>query len=236
MGLVLAAVVILVVMSEGGHRLVRTVLENAQGLAAARPVAAMLLIVLFSALAAMLAFVSSWVVVPFAVFTWGPAVALALLWIGWLLGGAATYAVGRFVGRPAVRWLVRGDRLARYEQRFVQEMPFYVVLLVQLALPSEIPGYLLGTVRYSFARYLAALGLVEFAYAVLTVYLGDGLVERRLVPVFAGLALLAFGTLAAAYGLRGRLKAQTPEGNVSATSPRSHNPVRSSGSTARVVS
>lgn len=207
-GVVLAAVVILILMSEGGHRLVRTVLEDAQRLAAARPVAAMLLIVLFSALAAMLAFVSSWVIVPFAVFTWGPVVALALLWIGWFLGGAATYAVGRFVGRPAVRWLVRGDSLARYEQRFVRHMPFYVVLLVQLALPSEIPGYLLGIVRYSFVRYLTALGLVELVYAVMTVYLGEGLVQRRLVPVLSGLTLLTLVTLAAAYALRGRLEAQ----------------------------
>ena len=207
-GVVLAAVVILILMSEGGHRLVRTVLEDAQRLAAARPVAAMLLIVLFSAVAAMLAFVSSWVIVPFAVFTWGPVVAFALLWIGWFLGGAGTYAVGRFVGRPAVRWLVRGDSLARYEQWFARHMPFYAVLLLQLALPSEVPGYLLGTVRFSFVRYLSALGLVELAYAVLTVYLGEGLVQRRLVPVLSALTLLALLTLAAAYVLRGRLEAQ----------------------------
>ena len=214
-GAVVAAVVVFVLMSEGGYRLVQTVLEDAERLAVARPVASMMLIVLFSALAAMLAFVSSWVVVPFAVFTWGPAVSFALLWIGWLLGGATTYAIGRFLGRPTVRWLVPADTLARYEQRFVRHMPFYVVLLIQLALPSEVPGYFLGIVRYSFARYLAALGLVELVNGVVTVYLGEGLVQRRVVPVLAGLTLLALITLAAVSVLRGRLETEhRPSTNV----------------------
>jgi uncharacterized membrane protein YdjX (TVP38/TMEM64 family) len=152
----------------------------------------------------MLAFVSSWVLVPFAVFTWGPAGALALLWTGWLLGGAASYALGRALGRPALRWLVPQRLLARYEDRFGRRMPFHVVLLVQLSLPSEIPGYLLGVVRYSFFRYLAALGIVELAYGVVTVYLGQGVLDRRVVPILAGFTALAALTLWAAFRLRGR--------------------------------
>ena len=208
----IATIAVLVVLSDAGHRVVLTGLEYAQRVAAGRPAAAMALIVVFSALAAMLAFVSSWVVLPFAVFTWGPAIALALLWTGWLLGGATTYAIGRLLGRPAVRRLLPREALERYEERFTHHMPFYVVLLVQLALPSEVPGYLLGIVRYSFIRYLAALGLVELAYALVTVYLGEGLLQRRLVPVVASLVLLALLTLAAVWRVRGLLatKAQGP--------------------------
>lgn len=201
---VLGTLVILVLVSDSAHRLVLRGLEDAERIAALQPAYAMALIVLLSALAAMLAFVSSWVLVPFAVFTWGAPGALLLLWIGWLLGGAATYAIGRFLGRPAVRWLVPSALLARYEERFVRHMPFHVVLLVQLSLPSEIPGYLLGVVRYSFVRYLAALGIIELAYGLVTVYLGQGVLERRIVPILAGLTLLVLGTVWAAYTLRGR--------------------------------
>ena len=201
---VLGALVILVMVSDSVHHLVLRGLEDAERIAALQPAYAMALIVLLSALAAMLAFVSSWVLVPFAVFTWGAPGALLLLWIGWLLGGAATYAIGRFLGRPAVRWLVPSALLARYEERFVRHMPFHVVLLVQLSLPSEIPGYLLGVVRYSFVRYLAALGIVELAYGLVTVYLGQGVLERRIIPILAGLTLLALVTVWAAYTLRGR--------------------------------
>ena len=201
----LVALLALILFSETAHRGVLQALEEAQRIAAARPALAMAIIVAASALAAMLAFVSSWVLVPFAVFTWGPGGALALLWTGWLLGGAASYALGRSLGRPVLRWLVPERVLARYEDWFTRRMPFHVVLLVQLSLPSEIPGYLLGVVRYSFFRYLAALGIVELAYGVVTVYLGQGVLERRVVPILAGLTALALVTLWAAANLRGRL-------------------------------
>jgi len=199
-----------ILFSEGAHRSVLHGLHQAEQIAAVQPVIAMALIVVFSALAAILAFVSSWVLVPFAVLTWGPLVALALLWTGWLLGGAASYAIGRFLGRPAVRWLLPADLVARYEDQFARHMPFHVVLLVQLSLPSEVPGYLLGVARYSFARYLAALGIVEFAYGLVTIYLGQGFLERRLVPLLTGVTLLALVTVWAAYRLRGRLVRKAP--------------------------
>ncbi|HET9386106.1 MAG TPA: VTT domain-containing protein [Gemmatimonadales bacterium] len=204
----LCVLVGIVLLSGTVHRLVLLGLEDARRMAAAQPAAAMALVVLFSALAAMLTFVSSWVLVPFAVFTWGATTALLLLWSGWLLGGAATYAIGRFLGPPAVRWLVRGDRLTRYGQRFARHMPFYLVLLIQLSLPSEIPGYLLGTVHYSFVRYLVALGIVEVAYGLVTVYLGQSVVERHITPVITALTVLALITVSAAYGLRKRMQRQ----------------------------
>jgi uncharacterized membrane protein YdjX (TVP38/TMEM64 family) len=153
------------------------------------------------ALAAMLAFVSSWIVVPFAVFRWGTTGALLLLWIGWLLGGVGTYAIGRLLGRPAVRWLVSPAMLARYEDRISRHTPFRVVLLAQFALPSEFPGYLLGVARYPIARYVAALGIVELTYGIATIYLGTGLVQHRVLPVVAGLATLALVTAGTAYAL-----------------------------------
>jgi uncharacterized membrane protein YdjX (TVP38/TMEM64 family) len=201
----LVLLVILSLFSAGAHRSVLRGLEEAERITTARPALAMGLIVALSALAAMLAFVSSWVLVPFAVFTWGPLVALLLLWTGWLLGGATSYAIGRFLGRPAVRWLVPARLLARYEDQFIRPLPFHVVLLVQMALPSEIPGYLLGVVRYSFVRYLAALGVVELAYGLVTVYLGEGFLERRALPILAGITALALVTVWAAATLRGRL-------------------------------
>lgn len=207
---VVVVLVGLILLSESAHHAVLGGLHQAEQIAAVQPLIAMALIVVFSALAAMLAFVSSWVLVPFAVFTWGPIVALALLWSGWLLGGAASYAIGRFLGRPAVRWLLPADAVARYEERFAGHMPFHVVLLVQLSLPSEIPGYLLGVVRYSFVRYLAALGIVELAYGLVTIYLGQGFLERRVVPVLAGLTILALVTVWAAYAVRGQLAYRGP--------------------------
>ena len=69
-----------------------------------------------------------------------------------------------------------------------------VVLLFQLVLPSEIPGYVLGSAAYPFWKYLAALALAELPYAVATVYAGSSFIERRtylLIGVGAAAAALS---------------------------------------------
>jgi len=198
--LVLGAVALLIglaVFISGIHARLLDVLGLVQSLAADHPVLAAVLAVLFAAASAMLVFVSSAAIAPFMVYTWGPTVALILLWSGWLLGGACSYGIGRLLGRPVVQQLAPPRLIARYERWITTRMAFGLVVLFQLALPSEVPGYLLGLVRYSFPRYLLALALAELPYAAATVLLGTGVVERRvglLIPVGAAAALLSLGT------------------------------------------
>lgn len=203
--LIAAVLVALLLLSRGAHLALIRVLGAAQAVAVDHPTAAAALVVVFAAVAAMLAFVSSWVIVPFAIFTWGTTEALVLLWSGWLLGGMTSYALGRFVGRPAIRWLAQPAALARYEHRITPHSAFGLVLLLQLGLPSEIPGYLLGLVRYSFPWYLLSLGMAELLHGVATIYLGSQLLQRRTAPMIAAAAALALITAVAAYGLRRRL-------------------------------
>jgi hypothetical protein len=73
----------------------------------------------------------------------------------------------------------RGDRARR------RDMPVRLVMLFQFALPSEVPGYLLGVVRYSFLRYIAVVAVGELPYAVGTVVLGTSFVQRRVLPFLA---------------------------------------------------
>jgi len=176
----------------------------------AHPVAGALVFVAVSALSAMLAFFSSAMLVPVAVQVWGTAGTAALLWLGWIVGGLTAYGLARLAGRPLVRRLVQGAVLARYEHRVTTRAPLGLVLLLQLGLPSEIPGYLLGLVRYSVWRYLVALALAELPWAVLTVLLGTTLLSRRtpvLLSVGAGAALLSGVALLA---LRQRLRDPEP--------------------------
>ena len=49
------------------------------------------LFVLLAAISAVLAFFSSALLLPVAVFTWGSKVTFVLLWLGWLLGGIGTH-------------------------------------------------------------------------------------------------------------------------------------------------
>jgi uncharacterized membrane protein YdjX (TVP38/TMEM64 family) len=184
--LVLAcAVLALVGTSDDLHQALLKVLDAASKLIAERPLLGAVLFVVLSALSAMLAFVSSAVLVPVALYAWGETVCAVLLWLGWILGGATAYNLGRWLGRPVVRWLLPTETLDRYEDRLSTETPFGLIVLLQLALPSEVPGYLLGLVRYPFWRYLLALALAELPYAVGTVYLGESFLERRLILLLA---------------------------------------------------
>jgi uncharacterized membrane protein YdjX (TVP38/TMEM64 family) len=160
----------------------------------AHPVLGTTLFVVFAGISAMLAFVSSAVLVPVAVYTWGEPLSMLLLWIGWMAGGTCAYGVGRFLGRPVVASLASEAVLGRYERKVSAHAPFGLVLLFQLALPSELPGYLLGLVRYDFLKYLMALAIAEMPYAAATVYLGSSFLERRpvtLISVGAGLAVFS---------------------------------------------
>jgi uncharacterized membrane protein YdjX (TVP38/TMEM64 family) len=166
------------------------------GLAKAEPVIAehpfwgAVLFLLLSALSAMLAFFTSSVLVPVAIHAWGKLACAFLLWLGWILGGACAYGIARFGGRPVVRRLTSHRGLAHYEERISQHTPFGLVLLFQLAVPSEIPGYVLGLARYGLRRYLVVLALAELPYAVGTAYLGESLLQQRTF-LLLGLGALA---------------------------------------------
>ena len=81
-------------------------------------------------------------------------------------------------------------------------------MLLQLALPSEIPGYLCGVLGVRLRTYALALAIAELPFALGTVLLGDGVVRRNgplLVAVAAG-AVVLMG--AAGMLLRRRMRRQ----------------------------
>jgi uncharacterized membrane protein YdjX (TVP38/TMEM64 family) len=172
------------------HRAVLQLFEAAKAIIESHPLMGAVLFVVLSALAAMLAFFSSAVLVPPAVYAWGPVACAALLWSGWMLGGLASYGLAYHFGRPVLRWLAPGKAISQYQQRIREQASFGFILLFQLALPSEIPGLVLGLAHFPIERYLLALAIAELPYAIGTTMLGASFVSRRF-----GL-LLSLGALA----------------------------------------
>jgi uncharacterized membrane protein YdjX (TVP38/TMEM64 family) len=155
---------------------------------------------------ALLAFFSSALLVPVAVYAWGPTTCVLLLWGGWLLGGVAAYGVGRYLGRPVVVTLLPGATIARYERWVETGAGFLPIFLLQLTVPSDVAGYLFGLVRCRFRVFLPALAAAEIPYALGAVYLGASFLQRNLLPLVAvGLAGLALSVLAA-HALRSRTR------------------------------
>ena len=188
--------------SDALHESLLGVLIAARDIIADHPVVGAGLFVIFAAVSAMFTFVSIAVIVPAMVFACGVAASAAFLWLGWILGGVAAYSVGRFLGRRVVTRITGGNVLERLESHLPPDAPMWWVLLLQLALPSEIPGYLLGLARYRFTRYIVALGLAELPYALVAVYLGDSFVEQRTVAILIVGALIAALSLGTLYLLR----------------------------------
>ena len=148
-----------------------------------------------AALSAILAFFSSALLLPPAIFAWGAPVTLVLLWLGWLLGGLCTYALGRSLRSLPWRASSTSRQFDFYRQRAPGNVTFALVLLLCLALPSEIPGYLCGYLNVRLRTYFSALALAELPYAAGAVLLGNGVVHRHIGW------LVAYGIIGAALSL-----------------------------------
>ena len=163
------------------HTSSEELIASAETIISESPRLGMLLFVLLAMVSAMLAFFSSAILVPIGVYAWGEVTCFALLWIGWLLGGVASFCIGRYLGRPVAAKLIGTERLSRFENQLGRHARFLHILLFQAALPSEVPGYVLGILHYRFGIFLLALAIVELPYALGTVYLGNRFLERDIV-------------------------------------------------------
>lgn len=169
-------------------------LHAAEPVIAARPIVGAVVFVLLAATSALLAFFSSAVIVPAAVVSWGPLATMLLLWLGWLLGGVFAFALGHSFRRPEGQPSRLPPGIAAHLAKVPSEIGFPLLLLWQLVLPSEVPGYLCGYLGVRFRTYLAAAAVAELPYAAGAVLLGETVVNRQT----GGLLLL--GVVAAALG------------------------------------
>jgi uncharacterized membrane protein YdjX (TVP38/TMEM64 family) len=198
--LLLLVVAVVVVSSKQLHLAVMGLYAETVHIIVVRPLVGTVLFVLLAAVSAMVAFFSTAVLVPAGVLAWGIPATFLLLWAGWLLGGVMAYGIGRRYGRRVVLWVMREESMQRYERRIASDPPFAAVLLLQMALPSEVPGYLVGVLRYPFARYLLALALAELPFALGAVLLGESFIQgdvlRLMALGLAGIVLSASAVMA----------------------------------------
>jgi uncharacterized membrane protein YdjX (TVP38/TMEM64 family) len=199
--------VLLAVMASVGvlQTLMQEFLITAQPALQRHPLVGALALIGVAAIGAMAAFVSVAVLVPLAVLIWGEVGTMLMVWMGWILGGITAYALAWHLGRRVLAWCGARTFVQRCESRVSPDTAFILVLLLQLALPSEIPGYLLGLVRYPVRRYLAALALAELPYAVATIYLGSSFLEQRSLAILGIGMAVALLSLLAAHWLRREL-------------------------------
>jgi uncharacterized membrane protein YdjX (TVP38/TMEM64 family) len=198
--LILGAVIVvagLIAASDAMHSRSEEILALASQSISAHPALGIAVFVLLAMVSAMLAFFSSAILVPVGVYAWGAVTCTLLLWVGWLMGGVVAFWIGRYLGRSVAASMAGESRLASIEESLGRHAQFRHILLFQLSVPSEIPGYVLGALRYRFASFLAALALAELPYALGTVYLGAIFLQRQaLILVLLGIGLAVIGLVA----------------------------------------
>lgn len=167
-----------------------------EGLIAMEPLLGMAVFVLLAMLSAMVAFFSSAIIVPIAVYAWGKTTCLILLWLGWLLGGVTSFCIGRFLGRRVAAMLIGEEKIAGWQSQVGERARFTHILLFQAVVPSEIPGYVLGILRYRFTLYLVALAITELPYVIGVIYLGDSFLRGEgTLLILLGVATVLLGAM-----------------------------------------
>lgn len=126
----------------------------------------------FAAISAVLSPFTSIPTVPFAVFTWGKFLTFIFLTTGWFIGGIISYMVGRYGLYFIFRRLLPMGKIESYRQKLSEDSEFMLVVLFRLALPAEVTGLVLGSLRYNFIKYLAATFIADIPFAIVAVYAG----------------------------------------------------------------
>jgi uncharacterized membrane protein YdjX (TVP38/TMEM64 family) len=142
-----------------------------------------------SVIAVLISPFSSLPLIPSAVLAWGSFLTFFLLFIGWIIGGIATYLAGSYSRDKIIKHFFSLEKIEYYKKRISARSQFWLVFLFRLAIPSEIAGYTLGIIRYQFGKYLLATFLAELPFALFVVYSSSILLSGRLM-FFAGIVLV----------------------------------------------
>ncbi len=159
-----------------------------------------------AAISAMLSPFSSVPLVPIAIISWGASFSLFLLLGGWLFGETITYFIGQYSGRPLLKFFIAQERIEYYKKIIPEKSQFLLVLLFRLAVPAEIPGYVLGAIRYDFWKYLFATFLAELPFAIITIYSGKAFIGGDKITFIGLITFLIIMISYTAYLFRKRVR------------------------------
>ncbi len=149
-----------------------------------RPVLSIFVFLILTAFSVMFFFFSSVLLVPVAISVWGSLMTILLLLIGWFLGAIFSYLLGRYGGYPILKYFISSRKLDYYNNLFSESSSFFLIFLLRFTLPSEIPGYALGIIRFNFLKYLLITVLAEIPYALVAVYAIEAILSHN--PVALG--------------------------------------------------
>ncbi len=150
----------------------------------------LLVFILIAALAAMVSPFTNLPLIPVAVALWGTTTTVFLLLGGWLIGDATAYFIGRYVGYPAVRYIISAERFDTWLSAVRAHTSFSMMFLLRLALPAEL-GYVFGVIRYHFGKYILLTFLAELPFVLTAAYASEAILLGERLQFFGLVALIS---------------------------------------------
>lgn len=153
-----------------------------------------LVYVLTTVVAVVLAPISTFPLLPVAVSAWGSLLAAVYSVIGWTIGAGIAFELAKRYGRPVIAQIANLDRIDALGHKLPSSQVFVGVVLLRMVLPVDVLSYALGLfVPMSFGVYIVAtfIGVIPFAlvfaYAVNLSWLFQlGALAVALVAVASG--------------------------------------------------
>lgn len=143
-------------------------------------------------LSTMLSSFSSVPLIPIAILVWGTFPTAIYLFVGWLTGDILSYLVGYWAGNPILKKFVSLEKIDYYRRKIPPNAELRLVFFFLMSMPSEVPNYTLGTLRYNFLRYILVIGLGEVIFASFSAYAGQALVQKNFVLFIGSIAFFLF--------------------------------------------
>lgn len=164
-----------------------------EGLINSQPLLGAFVFIFLSGFSAMFAFASNVALVPSAILVWGVPLTFFLLLTGWLIGAITAYFIGLGLARPAISAFMNREKRTHYEHFITEKTSFWIILLFCLAVPSEVPGYVLGTVRYPFFRFIVAMAIAESVSGLAILLIAQNILDQSIVS--GAILIIAFAFL-----------------------------------------
>ena len=164
----------------------------------AYPLTGSMIFFVLAALSAVISPFTSAPLIPAAVAIFGGFLTFWLIWVGWIFGGIISYFLGRYAARPIVINLFTSKKINSYQKKLTRKTNFFLILLFRIAVPAEIPGPILGALKYSPLKFILATAIAELPYAIAAICAGSALITGQKIIFFLSIIFI-FVAMSAAY-------------------------------------
>jgi uncharacterized membrane protein YdjX (TVP38/TMEM64 family) len=152
--------------------------------------------VIFILLAALSVMLSPFSVVPFtitAIGIWGKGVTLLYVMVGSLLGASTAYVIGAQAIHRLMKWVFPAKKIEKYSAVINDKSSFLLIELFFLAMPAEVPGYVLGAGKYTYWKFILAAAMAYLPFEILVIYAGEAFLRKNVLVL--GVFMTVFAIL-----------------------------------------